>query len=278
MKILAIGDFHGKFPPKLKKEAEKADIILSVGDYADADKIRKIIFKYWTNKPWYEVVGRKKAMQMEREGFNSGIKILKELNSFDKPVYTIWGNSDFYREDSQSKPPMKMPGFYDDKIKKMKNVILLKDKSRKTKEFIVLGHGGYVDATLYLKDALRKKDYNRYRRLLKRYNKDASKLRKIFQRSSNFKNMVFMMHIPPLGIFDKVTLIKSSPMYGKRIGFEPYIKMIRKYQPKLALCGHMHEHQGKIKIGKTLLISVGEAAHGRAAVIDWPSLKVRFIR
>ena len=33
MKILAIGDFHGKFPMKLKKLAKSADLIVSVGDY-----------------------------------------------------------------------------------------------------------------------------------------------------------------------------------------------------------------------------------------------------
>lgn len=35
MKILAIGDFHGKFPEKLKKKIgkEKPDLIVSIGDY-----------------------------------------------------------------------------------------------------------------------------------------------------------------------------------------------------------------------------------------------------
>jgi hypothetical protein len=42
VKILAIGDFHGKFPEKLKKiiKKEKINLIVSVGDYADANKIR----------------------------------------------------------------------------------------------------------------------------------------------------------------------------------------------------------------------------------------------
>ncbi len=33
MKILAIGDFHGKFPVELKKLVKEVDLILSVGDY-----------------------------------------------------------------------------------------------------------------------------------------------------------------------------------------------------------------------------------------------------
>ena len=81
MKILAIGDFHGKFSQKLKRRIKKEnpEIIISLGDYANADKIRKIIFKYWTDQKWYEVIGLKKAEELERESFNSGLKILKEL-------------------------------------------------------------------------------------------------------------------------------------------------------------------------------------------------------
>jgi hypothetical protein len=35
MKILAIGDFHGKFPEKLRKLAKDVNLILSVRDFAD---------------------------------------------------------------------------------------------------------------------------------------------------------------------------------------------------------------------------------------------------
>ena len=41
---------------------------------------------------------------------------------------------------------------------------------------------------------------------------------------------------------------------------------------------HMHEYQGKKKLGKSLVVNPGEANKGKAAVIDWPSLRVRFIK
>ena len=43
MKILAVGDLHGKIPVKLKKEAGKVDLILCTGDFANANRIKKTL-------------------------------------------------------------------------------------------------------------------------------------------------------------------------------------------------------------------------------------------
>ena len=67
-------------------------------------------------------------------------------------------------------------------------------------------------------------------------------------------------------------------MYGKHVGWEPYNKIIRKYSPKLALCGHMHEYQGKKMLGKSLVVNPGAASEGKFAMIDSESLKVKFYR
>jgi Icc-related predicted phosphoesterase len=40
----------------------------------------------------------------------------------------------------------------------------------------------------------------------------------------------------------------------------------------------MHEYQGKKKLGKSLVVNPGYAHNGKAAIIDWPSLKVKFVR
>lgn len=48
MRILAIGDLHGKFPSKLNKtfiKKNKIDVIISPGDFG-ADKTSKYVFKY----------------------------------------------------------------------------------------------------------------------------------------------------------------------------------------------------------------------------------------
>ena len=47
MKLLAIGDFHGKFPEKLKRkiEKEKPELILANGDYTGIDDWRPFLKK-----------------------------------------------------------------------------------------------------------------------------------------------------------------------------------------------------------------------------------------
>ena len=80
VKILAIGDFHGKLPTKLKKEAKKADLILSTGDFGGSDKLLNVVFKYFYSN-WWKEVGKKKTRQYIMEDYNSGKKMIQELNN-----------------------------------------------------------------------------------------------------------------------------------------------------------------------------------------------------
>ena len=280
MKILAIGDFHGKFPVKLKKKIEarksEIDLIVGLGDYADADLIRKIIFKNWSGKKWYEVVGMKKAKELEKQGFNSGIKILKELNKLRKPSYILWGNTDFYKEYTTNEPPIIMPGFFEDKIKNLKNLAILDKHKKKFKNIEFLGHGGYVDVTEFIKNPV-DNDKKRIEKRLKRYQRDERRLTKLFLNKKPKKDFILAIHYAPLNVLDKVDY-KGSPMHGKNVGWEPYNKVIKKYKPKLVLCGHMHEYQAKKKLGTSLVVNPGAAQDGKAAIIDTETLKVEFLK
>ena len=280
MKILAIGDFHGKFPEKLKKEARKADLILSTGDFADTDKRRKIIFKHWTSKKWWEVIGEKKAKKLEKESFYSGVRILKELNKICKKSYVIWGNGDFYKEHGTSEPDSIMPGYYEDRLKRMKNILLIDRKKKKIGKMCIIGHGGYVDVTEFIKHPIdREKKKQKIR--LKRYEESERELFNLFK-AKKPKDFIFLIHYTPYKIFD-IAHYKSSPMHGKHVGFEPYNQIIRKYKPLLVICGHMHEYQGMKKLGKTMIVATGPAFEGKAAIIEIDEKKrkvinVKFIR
>ena len=48
----------------------------------------------------------------------------------------------------------------------------------------------------------------------------------------------------------------------------PYNKIIRKYKPKLVICGHMHEYQGKRKLGDSWIMAIGAACKGKASMIE----------
>jgi len=102
MKIIIVGDLHGGFPSKMEKEIRKenADLILSTGDFANFDEYRKAVFsnvkktksfdkkvKDNFNKEQYEEMVEKIIGSME--------KPLKIIDSFNIPVYTIYGNLDY---------------------------------------------------------------------------------------------------------------------------------------------------------------------------------------
>jgi Icc-related predicted phosphoesterase len=67
-------------------------------------------------------------------------------------------------------------------------------------------------------------------------------------------------------------------MYNRHAGFEPYNKVIKKYRPLLAICGHMHEYQGIKKLGRTTVIATGAAFQGKAALIDIEGQKIKSIK
>lgn len=55
---------------------------------------------------------------------------------------------------------------------------------------------------------------------------------------------------PPFKILDKINS-------GKHVGSKILIKLIKKYYPKIVLCGHIHEAKGERRVGKTRVINLG---------------------
>jgi len=278
IKILAIGDFHGKFPGKLirKIKKENPDLILSTGDFPYSRKLRKIIFKYWVDKEWYEVIGLKKASKLLKTSFKSGLNVLKRLNSLNKKSYVIWGNADFYEKYKKNKKRALFPGNYNDSIKKMKNIILVDKKMKYFSDLEIIGHGGYVDVTEYIKNPIDKEKKKQIARK-KRYERDIKKLKKLFLKKKPKRGFIFIIHYTPYKCLD-IAKSKSSPMYGKHVGFEPYNNIIKKYKPLLTICGHMHEYQGIKKLGKTIVVATGAAKDGEAAVIEIEKDKIKSIK
>jgi len=261
VKILAIGDFHGKFPEKLKKEAKKADLVLCTGDFGGSDRLLKIIFKYFY-QDWTKVVGKKKTKQLVLEDYNSGKFILNQLSKLGKPVYIIPGNWDFEDKKKQRFGGLKLKK-YSEIIKKLDNLYFINKKMKNILGLEVYGFGGAITASIYLtkeggfKDSKRRK----YRKKHDRFEKQ------LFSKTSN-KLDIFLAHYPPYGYFDIVKYKGENPMNGKHVGFQPYTDFIKRFHPKIFICGHMHEYQGVKKLGKTTIIATGSAKEGKAAIIE----------
>lgn len=271
MKILAIGDFHGKFPSKLEKRIseENPDLILSVGDFPDTTALRDLEFKYWNqlkrrgsvlaSKMLVNYIGEKRYKRLLVDTLHSNLSVLRELKSFDVPIMTIYGNSETTNSDVRE---YGLKGF-EAQCKKL-GVKLLRHGQAKFDGFVISGFSGYRGAA---SKGFTDVD-SKTKKKMKEFNiKWERQMNKNFGALRNLERTIFVAHDVPYGYFDKV-LLKSSPMYGRHLGDIYALNCIKKYQPAVYVCGHMHEYQGIKKIGRTKVVAIGPAYEGKAAVIE----------
>lgn len=265
MKILAIGDFHGKFPKKLKREAKKVDLVVSVGDY-NPFSLRKEFFKYVykkEDKELWKFIGKKKVIAGILRDLKQGEEILKELNELGVYVITVTGNLDYAKwkdlYDMKEKIKWKWPNqdFFTKMVKKYNNIKVFDYSYLKFNNFVFIGMGRST-----FPGKVKSKKYREYRKKLDiLFNK--------FKKENKDKKVIFVSHNVPYGELDG---IKSNEI-DKKLKREHYgsklaRRLIDKYQPILFIGGHMHENQGKAKIEKTIVINPGPAYEGKAAIIE----------
>lgn len=81
---------------------------------------------------------------------------------------------------------------------------------------------------------------------------------------------ILVTHPPPYGMFDSVG--------GMHVGCQAVRKAIEAKKPILAICGHIHEYEGKEILGETLVVKLAPAEKLRAAEITInDSIEVKFI-
>ena len=274
IKILAIGDFHGKITNKLKNKLRKLDfdIILSPGDLANTNKLRDLTFQNWDklgDKQLKDIIPKKQFDKIQIASIKSMQPVIEFLYRLNKPVYLVSGNGDFTREEVRGYSIKSL----EESIKNMK-IILLKQKQIILKQYTLIGFSGYRGATAKNYRKLSKKKILRIKK--ENYNWDC-RLKSLFSKKIDYKSTIFLCHDTPKNCLDIITN-KKSPMYGKNLGDEYFSKYIKKYQPLIVVCGHMHENQGKCKIGKTTVVNPGAAYEGKAALIELKNEKVKNIK
>ncbi|MEK6933059.1 MAG: metallophosphoesterase [Nanoarchaeota archaeon] len=146
MKFLLCGCFHGRIPNKLISIAkkEKVDYILSTGDFNNADKLRKIIFKNWkSKKSLEEILGKKKFNRLFKEYISSGKKVLKKINSLNLPIITCYGNNDESSKSPQHRDKKKNKKDYiETLVKNLKNIEFLDFRYKKIGDYFIYFMGG----------------------------------------------------------------------------------------------------------------------------------------
>jgi len=72
---------------------------------------------------------------------------------------------------------------------------------------------------------------------------------------------ILITHAPPYG-----TQTDKLPN-GEHVGSKSIRKIIEEHQPKINICGHIHESRGEDRIGDTIIINPGESSKGEACLI-----------
>lgn len=287
MKILAIGDFHGKFPTKLRKRIKKEnpDLIISIGDYFPFSQ-RELFFKhsYGKQTETWEVVGKKKMKEFIKKDLKKGEEILKKVNKLPFPVFSVIGNLDYARFtdcfDTKTIAWQKgkvwkweIQDFFSPIIKKYKNIKRFDYKFVKFGGVVFIGGYGHT-----FPGHVKSKNYKRYRKKLEKFFKR-------FKKENKQRKLIFVFHNMPYNC--KLDIIRDKEAdkraKGEHYGSKLTRRIINKYKPVLGIGGHMHENQGKCKIGRTTVINTGDAERGRAVIIDFDEKKgriknIRFIK
>jgi hypothetical protein len=167
---------------------------------------------------------------------------IAQLNEMPVPVLVVRGNSD--------------RKWIEKLFEKNPNISSLHLKKFSLKGIGFVGVSGTVPIPFRSRICFREKDMTR--KIIPLINKDA----------------VVVAHPPPFGTLDQVLGKYHAGCKGLR-------NIITKKQPKLFICGHIHENSGTAFIDKTLVVncSVGETGAGALIELDGISApKVTMLR
>jgi Icc-related predicted phosphoesterase len=255
MKILALGDPHGKLPKNIDSivKKNKVCLILITGDIGKADLARKRFFENQKRLQigLEEIEDDKRTIKkIYYEIHESTYSIIKRVSKI-APTYSIQGNVSIPSgKEIKKKLEIKIPCTMD-LLKKMKSFHLVKNRVLIINNLRV-GFLEYFTDVSYVKE-FKPKDYKESMSSAK---VQTEKVKKVLKR---FKNLdILICHQPPYGYLDKVNFPGIPKNWkGKNAGSKVILEYIKKYQPKIVLCGHIHEAKGEVRIGKTKVYNLG---------------------
>jgi Icc-related predicted phosphoesterase len=236
MKTLALGDPHGKLPKNLDSIIikNKIELIICVGDHGDTPKIP------WLKKEWEKFEKQGRIVEKSTE------EILKKLCSYKIPVITLQGNMMLSKESTKI-----MRKIY----KKHKNI-----KHKKTGKIKIKGKTFIMFDVLWEEESKNKESEISDKKLIgKKMQSNIKRENKLNKLLRENPNSILITHNPPYG---KVDIAYNK----KHVGSKIITNAIKKHQPKLVLCGHIHEAKGKAKINKTQIINLG--SHGDYQILE----------
>ncbi|MEK6895455.1 MAG: metallophosphoesterase [Nanoarchaeota archaeon] len=275
VRILVCGDFQGVFPLKLRKKLDKEDfdLVIGVGDYGGVEEWRPFIMDMFRRlkkgeeriSP-EEFFGKKKFKNLLKKDFEAAKNVLKQLDSFGKPTFIVFGNTDddwystpYFKEKRKEKHALF--------LKKLRNVKIINYGKKEFWGFDVIGFGGYMDIDAFFKKETFKSERENIMKRYERHLKMRAKFFSLLKKTDKELPKIFVFHYPPKGIFD-IIKDKKNPMDGESAGVRFYSEAIKKYKPVSVFCGHMHEYRGVKKLYNIPIINPGDGEKGKAAIVE----------
>ncbi len=276
MKFLIVGDLHGNMPIIHFKDF---DAIIAPGDICP-DKYMRPYYDKWfkyikehkdvssVSKFFYKTTGltKEKSKIITKKSLHVGRKILKFLDSFGKPVFFIPGNWDFFQDTFiyGDGPVVKYKGAYMEYsmgterslIKGFKNIVDCQLKLHKFENFNIFGYG-YSSFPEKPPIKYKKKSKSKYLKILKMYDMFFENIESKYVKYSKTKPMIFLTHNVPYNTKLDMVNNKKSWAHKQHYGSKVARDICLKYKPLVCIGGHMHEHFGKCKLGKTTVINAG---------------------
>jgi Icc-related predicted phosphoesterase len=277
MKFLIVSDLHGRKPILSTKDF---DAIIVPGDVCDDRKTAPLfreLFRVIKKNPdvdFWDIVkkrlgGEKAYNKIKKESVKRGNEILKELDKYGKPIFMVPGNHD----ESFGNTKINMDkneynhhrGFLDllsgDKInpKITKGIKNLKDCQFACHFFNDVNIIGYGLCSGIADPRLRRTKFKgkQKERIIARYNKLLKKLGDLNKQKKKGNPTLFLSHSVPYNTKLDVITDDKSYAYGMHLGSTVARWYCKKYQPLICIGGHIHEHFGKTKIGKTVVVNTG---------------------
>ena len=140
----------------------------------------------------------------------------------------------------------------------MKNVYDCQLKSHEFNGINFVGYGLCNSPENFIKTAKKYKLSEKKLEIIKKYsNKIYRNVEEAYKKRNKKLPVIFLSHNIPYNTKLDLVLKKDSFRYKTHAGSIYARKICNKYQPLICVGGHIHEHFGKIKLGKTSVINAG---------------------
>ncbi len=202
------------------------------------------------------------------EDLRRGEEVLKKMNRLKIPVVTVLGNVDYPCSDDVMdvvKPKGRNYWIWDwernfvfrDLVTRYHNLKLIDYDFTQVQDMIFLGA-----RTHSFPGKVKSKNFRKHKEKLRR-------LFAKFRKENKERRVVFVAHNVPYNTrLDKIGMKAHADVRGKHYGSKLVRRIIDRYQPLLALGGHIHEGRGTQKLGKTLVVNPGSIHEGHYAIVE----------